>query len=414
MQSKRAIHIMLIAFLAIFYMEANAQYEISDKETLEDAIPIDFAEAKDVKSIYDVLDNVYDEVCSYDKKKNQIKILDVPVGLVILRRIRLLIALALLISIAFKVIKVISNPKEEFDRWLFFKPALLMLFIFFYPQVMGIVNAGMELLTFRDYANKSLTITYLNQKWSTVDAISGGGFSSAEEYEQAIYDSRSITEEYYTEETSTIISAIQDEQVLEDLDFALKVKDARRKGKKLSQEDMQKVEQKVEEEYKRNLAIKTIKIIAFWISEKITLIMRIIQVILLCVLFIGGPIAIFMEVLFPGSLKKWMSIFIHTHLWTPVLFILDLTHAMLNKAFADYDDFGGTTTIIIVMQVVIIAMYLIIAKVASNFIQSQEGGGVLGAMSYKTAQHLGVLGKKGSGGLGGLTGLLSGTLRRGK
>jgi hypothetical protein len=357
-----------------------------------------------------LLDKVYDDICDYSTVEFP-SIFNKSIGNIIRSRMMYIIAILLLISISFEALKVLGNPNEDFSKYMFLKPIFLVLFVTFYPFTMGIVNSLAEIATFKDISEKTVVVTRKNiessKKNYTVAYMPGCDFAITD------YDDLGKYKIEYTETEVALMRVLRDNELYSQHELTQNIIKAKKEGRELSDDEKSEILSNAEERLEGTRVVRGFQSFTYWASDKVSLVMRIIQTVILSMLFIGGPIAIAMEIIFKGSLKKWFGIFIHTHLWTPVIFVIDMVALLINKSLNSYDAGGAATVITLVVQVVIIALYIIVAKMASNFIQSQEGGGVLGAMSYKTMQHLQAGSKILMGGSGGIAGAFKGTLKGG-
>lgn len=250
-------------------------------------------------------------------------------------------SIAIILMISIKVIKVLMNPEEEIDKNSLFKIILLAIMLSLYAPLMSITNTIMRYTTFKDIAKERII--------------------ASSQVQQQIDNTPTViqSQTQYTHQQTYRASQQNDEET---------------------------IRRAIEEQQQSSIANKIISDIVIWIGNKIMIIMRLLQASILSILYIGGPIAIILEAipLFEGTLAKWFSIYVTTHMMTPMFFIIDAVSIR-------FSNISNTTSIFmtLLMQIMLIAMYILAGKIATSFIKAPKAGigglfngsrGIIGSM----------------------------------
>ncbi len=315
------------------------------------------------------LDAIYANVRDYSKNDITIGQKGYCFGKIIRNRCLVVFCALMILGLGIKILPVMYSPDKELDSLFWVKPVLLAGFLGLYPQIMGMVEGLMRYLSFKDYAEIQMAVTKqvatCNNIYNYVDNAS---VSSTEFYstpDMASHGSLQAQVEFAQEQIAKQKEDMEIQQAI----------DSNNKMSKEKIEALQKAAAKAQAQLdNESFGVKIVHDIVVWICEKISSIVRIFQTVLLSILFLGGPIAICLEAIptFKGSLKKWFGMYVHTHLFTPVMYVID---AVTLKLYICQLDGGMGAFLAIIFQISMLVMYIMVGKCVSYFV-SAEGAGM--------------------------------------
>lgn len=358
--------IILLFILAGFIMSAHAGGK--DEQVKTDK----FGSMASTAPLQEKLDRVYDAVKDYNKADITIGNKEIKVGKLIKDRCLILLGAFLLIYFGIKVLPVMYSPDKELDSMFWVKPVFLALLISCYSPCMSFVDYCMKYLSFRDMTKNCMAATKAVQEQVKLteitemmmqkqDHTSTGGFFSQ-------YSMLSTSNGNFVS-SSDVNKAQHEFQKKEEVDKAIeKLNDGN-----ATEDDEKLIDQAVEEEKNDSLGVKIVKAIVSWIGDIIAIIARVYQTVVLCVLYLGGPIAIMLEVLppFKGSLKKWFGMYVHTCMWTPVFFVIDVVSLKLYNSAPS--GFAGSM-MAVSFQIVMVVLYAYVGKITGYFVEAASAG----------------------------------------
>lgn len=320
------------------------------------------------------LDAIYASVKNYSAYDFMIGSKPFYLGKMIRNRCLVIFCALMILGLGIKILPVMYSPDKELDSMFWVKPVLLAGFLGLYPTVMGMVDKLMGYISFRDYQETQMAVTKQVTEVQHVYNAAGemkegeGYYSVSEEYtpysQAEMNDHNALVDKktYYLER-------INDLQTKQAIDKAL---DANDEAALAQYQDAMLVAQKRMEN--ESLGVRIVHAIVVWLCDKISAIVRIFQTVLLCILYVGGPIAICLEIIPPlkGSLKKWFGIYVHTCMFTPVMYVID---CVTLKLYACQLDGGMGSFLAVIFQISMLVMYISVGKCVGYFV-SAEGAGM--------------------------------------
>lgn len=347
------------------------------------------------KSLPEQLRAIYESTKDYSKPDYTISTGgSVNLGKSIWSRCLIIFGCFILIYLAVKVLPVMYSPDKELDSKFWVKPALLALFLACYPQFMGFTDKCMQYLSFADQTSQNIQIvretnTKMTRKW----------WANTMKYKEPEYVTTSYDTVTY-DLSSLIRGTISLDKEIGELQEYEEMMETVRSGEPLSKEQQEKATSWWACHKIGDLIPNILDHLFAWAAEIIIVVIRILQMCLLCVLFIGGPIAIMMEILppFKGSLKKWFMTYVKVHMLTPIIFIIDCTHYLLTQALGT-DTIAGSV-LSVVISVVLFVLYTKVEMIAGYFM---EGGDIGIEPMAKTSVAIAGAGAMATAAVGGLT-----------
>lgn len=318
------------------------------------------------------LDAIYASVKNYSACDFMIGSKPFYLGRIIRNRCLVIFCALMILGLGIKILPVMYSPDKELDSMFWVKPVLLAGFLGLYPTIMGMVDKLMGYISFRDYQETEMAVTKQISKVQNVynaagqwESMSGESFERNSSYSQA-----EMNDHYALKNKKTFYQEKIDElQTKQAIDKALDANDE--KALAQYQDAMLVAQKRMENE---SLGVRIVHAIVVWLCDKISAIVRIFQTVLLCILFVGGPIAICLEIIPPmkGSLKKWFGMYIHTCMFTPVMYVID---TVTLKLYACQLDGGMGSFLAVIFQISMLVMYISVGKCVSYFV-SAEGAGM--------------------------------------
>ncbi len=311
-------------------------------------------------------------------------------GRVILNRCIVIFAALLILYLGLKILPVMYSPDKELDSMFWVKPVLIALVLATYSTSMGFVDKIMGYLSFKDYTSTNVSVvkvlsTTYEPAWYwryNVSARVLDWIISNKKGEKAGF--RSDMDSKIDMDTTTIGNIIDGtfgdwNATQTEYEKQAEVRALIQSGGKLDEEVVEKIQQEVynmnngfTKDKDRSRIIQAVHDILSWFMKIVTSLMRVIQISVLSVLFVGGPIAFVCEMVpgLEGSVKKWFGIYIRTHLLTPIIFLMDVVRFSLMQ-----ENMSNGAFLFFCFTVCMIVLYLKLEKISGYFI-SAEGSGV--------------------------------------
>lgn len=318
------------------------------------------------------LDVVYENVKDYDTPDFTIGSTEIRLGKMIKSRCMTLMCALMLLYFGIKVLPVMYSPDKELDANFWIKPILLTLFMSCYCPCMNFVDNVMSYLSFKDMTKEFMAVTNTLQQLNEINNADMYLSSAVEKNdEQQNLKSGTVTEQEVAEAERQFNKQTQLQEAIN----AVENGTATEEQKKL-------VDAQGQEAQNKSLGVRIFRAIVGWLSGMVATIARMYQTIMLCVLFVGGPIAIMLEILppFKGTLPKWFGMYVHTQMWTPVFFIIDTVSTKLYTSSPS--GFAGSL-LGISFQIVMLVMYMYVGKLAGYFVKAQgaDAGSIRGGVA---------------------------------
>lgn len=339
-------------------------------------------------SVPERLEAVYNSVKDYSKEDYAVPtsegVIKVNLGRIILRRCIVIFAALMILFLGLKIIPVMYSPDKELDPKFWIKPALLALFLATYAPCMGFVDKVMRYLSFKDYTEtnvavvRDVTTVYEPRAFWRCVPIAGllveGGAAAHNAFnmeEERIIDTISYGD--------FIAGNVDLQEIQNSYMEELARKEKLESGEQLSEEEFKALE---EEGYDiasgvdggpiTKIVMNCINDIVVFLVRILTNLIRVVQTSVLCVLFIGGPVAVVCEMIpgLEGSVKKWFGVFVRTHLITPIIFVMDVVRYHLMQA-----NMASGAFLYLCFSLCLIVLYFKLEKITGYFI-SAEGAGV--------------------------------------
>ena len=338
-------------------------------------------------SVPERLEAVYNSVKDYSTEDYAVPtsdgVIKVNLGRVILRRCIVIFAALIILFLGLKIIPVMYSPDKELDSKFWIKPVLLALFLATYAPCMGFVDKVMRYLSFKDYTEtnvavvKDVTTVYEPRAFWRCVPIAGllveGGAAAHNAYNKDV-DRVVDTISYGDFIAGNVdLEAIQNSYMEE-----LARKDKVESGEELSEDEFNNLEQEgydiasgVDGGPVTRLVMNCINDIVVFLVRILTNLIRVVQTSVLCLLFIGGPVAVVCEMIpgLEGSVKKWFGVFVRTHLITPIIFVMDVVRYHLMQA-----NMSSGAFLYLSFSLCLIVLYFRLEKIAGYFISSEAAG----------------------------------------
>ena len=311
------------------------------------------------------LKNVYESVKSDSPDFSLSSGSSVSMSKMVRNRCIAIYAALLLILIGKKVLPVMYSPDKELDPKFWIKPVLLALFLSCYHPMMNFVDKVMDYISFSDFTSSNIrvvkkTTAEMSAKWwvnPLANLVKPNPTVSVDTTDFNMMD--------------LIRGTVDLETEMHEMDTMQILMNSIGSGELPDDKCMKKIEKWWASWNISEFIPNLLNSLLVWLAEIIVVVIRVLQCCLLCVLYIGGPIAVCCELLFKGSLHEWFLKYVKVHLMTPVIFIIDCTNFMLQQAMGA-DDFRAAFGTVIV-SIVMFVMYTRIEQVAGYFM---EGGDV--------------------------------------
>lgn len=338
-------------------------------------------------SVPERLEAVYNSVKDYSKEDYAVPtsegVIKVNLGRIILRRCIVVFAALMILFLGLKIIPVMYSPDKELDSKFWIKPTLLALFLATYAPCMGFVDKVMRYLSFKDYTEtnvavvKDVTTVYEPRAfWRCVPIANlfvegGAAIHNANVEEERIVDTIS----YGDFIAGDVMFQMQQNSYMEEMARKEKLES----GEQLSEEEFNSLEEKgydivngVDGGPVTKLIMNCINDIVVFLVRILTNLIRVVQTSVLCLLFVGGPVAVVCEMVpgLEGSVKKWFGVFVRTHLITPIIFVMDVVRYHLMQA-----NMASGAFLYLCFSLCLIVLYFKLEKITGYFI-SAEGAGV--------------------------------------
>lgn len=332
------------------------------------------SEAQAAKDIITTMNEVYTQVKDYSTPEINIgdKTIELlsgneSIGTLIKNRCIVMMAIALIIYIASKVIPVLINPNQQLEKNFWVKPVLLALFLSTYNTSMGIVDNLVRYISFESYRKEMRS-----SKQTLQNQINMIGDETAE---IDTYLRQEIDDELsgVTPTQAAVYNIGGIEELVNEEAERMTIEEKIATGVATKEEKKQQ-QQYITEQQENSIGAKIATQVTLWLGDKIMIVMIVIQTIILSVLFLGGPIAIVMEIvpIFQGTLSKWFGMYIYVHMMTPIFYIIDSVSIKLHEVVGGT---GAGTFLLIIFQLVMISMYIMAGKIAGYFIQIKGSSG---------------------------------------
>ena len=320
------------------------------------------------------LDAIYASVRDYGSYDFMIGSKPFYLGRMIRNRCLVIFCALMILGLGIKILPVMYSPDKELDSMFWVKPVLLAGFLGLYPSVMGMVDKIMGYISFRDYQETEMAVTKQVTECNHV-YNAAGELQENESYYSVIDENVSYSQSEMNDHNALVDQRTYYLERINDLQTKMAM------DKALSENDENALEQYrdaylIAEKRMENesLGVRIVHAIVVWVCDKISAIVRIFQTVLLCILFVGGPIAICLEIIPPlkGSLKKWFGIYVHTCMFTPVMYVID---TVTLKLYACQLDGGMGSFLAVIFQISMLVMYISVGKCVGYFV-SAEGAGM--------------------------------------
>lgn len=338
-------------------------------------------------SVPERLEAVYNSVKDYSKEDYSVPtsegVIKVNLGRIILRRCIIIFAALMILFLGLKIIPVMYSPDKELDSKFWIKPVLLALFLATYAPCMGFVDKVMRYLSFKDYTEtnvavvRDVTTVYEPRAFWKYTPIAnlfvagGAAIHNSNVEEERIVDTISYGD--------FIAGNVEFQEIRNSYMEEMVRKEKLESGEQLSEEEFDALEQ---EGYDiangvgggpiTKIIMNCINDIVVFLVRILTNLIRVVQTSVLCVLFVGGPVAVVCEVIpgLEGSVKKWFGIFVRTHLITPIIFVMDVVRYHLMQA-----NMASGAFLYLCFSLCLIVLYFKLEKITGYFTNA-EGAGV--------------------------------------